>query len=189
MVQHLMAGDTTAREETTMLEILRDAAAENASVLLDTLNRLDTRQLADELQDASQAAEAGALMAKAYQQSGARPIHGKLHDYLRTLAYQHRSDAIRAFISHPEVQANGRAVYKNLDVVTLRQMANYLMDGNTNGADEQAIMAILANTQYSQYGELMRDDAFRARLGDELDASDIARLDQWTAAYRASQRP
>lgn len=153
--------------------------------LVQMMDRLDARELANALENDKQAAAVAVRLVSAYHQNGQKPVAGKASDMLRTLAWNHRDEAINAFIKDGQTQANGRALYQALSPQTLKDMAVYLMKGDTNEAEEDCIMNLLGNTSFDQYGAIMsgKDPGFLKQLGDELDSHDIKKLDEWTAAY------
>ena len=196
MIKYLIADNPDQRQEDVIFRTIINASMQppapgQPSPLLALMDKLDTRDLANALQNEQQAGAVAARLARASHDGGRVPVAGKASDFLRTLAWNHREDALNAFVRDPQVQTNGRAVYASLSTQTVRDMANYLMKGDTNEAEEDCIMNLLRASSWEQYGELMRDEGFRNQLGDELDSEDIVQLDKWTAEYsrRLAQKP
>ena len=185
MIRYLVAENPNQRQEDIIFRTLTATPPQGQpATTRDLVSRLDARDLANALENDRQAAAVAVRLAET------GPSH-KSSDFLRTLAWDHRDEALTRFVRDPKVQANDRALYRALPVATLRDMTEYLMNGDTNEDEEDCIMELLKASGWDQYGALMRDAGLRERLGDELDRQDIAQLDRWTAEYnrRQAQRP
>ncbi|MEZ0371616.1 MAG: hypothetical protein ACAI44_21170 [Candidatus Sericytochromatia bacterium] len=195
MLKFLMdQSDTNGSQENLISQIVLDTPAEpgpkgEKSPFLQMLDGVDARQLADELENDKQAGAVAAGIARAYTLGGVKPIQGKLHDFLSCLAKDHREQAINAFIDSPTTQHNSRAIFKAIAPETLKGMMSALMNGDTDEAEEDTIVKILANTDFEQYGRILGGDkAFMARLDDELDSEDMDQIAKWNQQYADWQR-
>lgn len=179
MIQALMIQDpTTSQQEDVIWYILNDTSYTGGE-FLDLINKLDTTQLAREIENDKDAARIAVWISKAYEKAGVQPAGSQLDDFLIELARAHRPAALTHFMEADEIQADSRALFKNISASTIRSMTEKLMDGSTNASEEEAIYKLLKNTSWKQFSELMSSAPYRARLESELSSSQWSTVQDW----------
>ena len=170
MIEQLFAGETEAREEKVIYQIMSDTPyADNQFYnLLEKLD--DPTRIADEISSDSDAATIGRWIAEAYSRAD-ETENSQLGAYMAKLSLEHREGAISGLIDKLEEDDN----LSQLTGAQALTIAKNLFSGDTNEAEEDAVVKLLAKLSDRQFAALIDEGgtAFLDQVGAELDLGDF----------------
>lgn len=178
LIKMKLDADTYTSDEKLVFHILQDTPYAN-NEFLSLVQKLDTAQLASEIETDSDAGIIAKYIARAYHDAGQVPLGDKLDHFLEKLAESHRPAALQAFMNDSEIMANTKAIYREIKPQTIIDMANLLMAGDTNSAEETAIYDLIRHTSWNQFSDVISSSTFRADLQSELGTSQWNDVQNW----------
>ena len=168
LINRFMDGNTDRSEERLIFDILKDTPYERGEFLF-LMEAIDTKRLAYELEDNTQAFVVLSWTLTAYEKAG-QPPGRAFNEFIDEIAKAHRYPVIDAIVKDLD-----DAQFHKIAPDTIARCVNRLMDGTTNNAEERCIYKLLKKTSYRQFNAIMQQGGlkFAKRLRSELES------DQW----------
>ena len=170
LINHYMDQNTDQAEETLIYQVLMDTPVETGA-FLELASELDTKVLADELENQQQNAQVLRRLERAYRYTKAQPGR-ELSDYVGELLRQRRFAPVKAWLREAD-----HGVFHRIPPEMIKGWTEQLLEHmrarpqTFAGDDERTIISFYARASRSQVSALREEFSYMTRLR--------ARLTEW----------